>query len=220
MKPGRCGSTHFLDNISGSPEHWLLRLLNLESGLNDGLALPVIVPLLALISADNPDLLKVLGDVGLGIGLGVVVPALAIWLMQPGFLKTVSIYQSLIGFAIGLLVLSLSSLVGANQFLAAFTAGITIARLNPQVKEQFHRFGEAITELLKLLALLIFGAILGPGLFTGVGPGGYLFGVLVLVLVRPVALGIALLGTRLSWQEWLAGGWFGPKGFSRYFMLC
>lgn len=195
----------------------LRHLLNLESGFNDGLALPVIVLLLALISADNPDLLKVLGDVGLGIGLGVVIPALVIWMMKLSFLKAVSVYQPLLGFATGLLVLSLSSLVGANQFLAAFAAGITVGTLSPRLKEQFHRFGETITELLKLSALFIFGAILEPGLFTGVGLWGYLFGVLVLVLVRPVTLGIALLGTRLSWQEWLAGGWFGPKGFSSVF---
>jgi NhaP-type Na+/H+ or K+/H+ antiporter len=195
----------------------LRHLLNLESGLNDGLALPVIIPLLALIQADQPDLLRVLGEVVWGIGLGIIVPALAIWLMKLPFFEAVSVYRPLQVFAIGLLVLSLSSLLSANEFLAAFAAGITIATLNDDLREQFAEFGETITELLKLSALLVFGALLNPAMLTEISLGGYLFALLALLLVRPIALAIAFIKSKISWQEWLVGGWFGPKGFSSVF---
>ena len=44
--------------------------------------------------------------------------------------------------------------------------------------------------------------------------GGWLFAAAMLLLVRPVALAVALAGSRLSWREWTAAAWFGPKGFA------
>jgi NhaP-type Na+/H+ or K+/H+ antiporter len=43
---------------------------------------------------------------------------------------------------------------------------------------------------------------------------GYIFAFLVLLVVRPLAIGVALLGSRIGWPERLAAGWFGPKGFA------
>jgi NhaP-type Na+/H+ and K+/H+ antiporter len=69
--------------------------------------------------------------------------------------------------------------------------------------------------LLKLLALLVFGALISSRfLGTHVLWTGYLFAFLVLVAVRPLALAIALGGSDLGWRAWIAAAWFGPKGFS------
>ena len=123
-------------------------------------------------------------------------------------------YAPLYAFAIGLLVLSVTSILHANEFLAAFAAGITVATIGDEIREAFHRFGELVAELLKLAALLVFGILMSPQSLAEIPWMGYAFAVLVLVAVRPLALLIALAGSHLAWREWAAAAWFGPKGFA------
>ena len=78
-----------------------------------------------------------------------------------------------------------------------------MATIGPKVREAFHRFGELVAELLKLAALLVFGALMSPQFLMEIPWTGYVFAVLVLLAVRPIALGIALFGSRLGWCEWV-----------------
>jgi NhaP-type Na+/H+ or K+/H+ antiporter len=55
---------------------------------------------------------------------------------------------------------------------------------------------------------------MSPPFLAEVPLPGYVFALLVLFLARPLALAIALLGSRLDWREWVAAAWFGPKGFA------
>lgn len=105
-------------------------------------------------------------------------------------------------------------LTGANLFLAAFAAGIIVATVGPEVRNSFRRFGELVRELLKLFAILLFGALISPAFLMDIGLAGYLFALLALLAVRPLALGIALVGSGLARREWVAAAWFGPKGFA------
>lgn len=190
-------------------------LLNVESGLNDGLALPIVLVLLNVVEATQVQLVSVLGDLALGVALGVSLPWVVLRLERNRFFSPTTTYEPLNAFALGLLILAVASLTSANLFLAAFTAGVTVATVSPQVRNAFNRFGELVTELLKLFALLIFGALISPGaLGTQVPVRGYIFAFLVLLVVRPLAIGVALLGSRIGWPERLAAGWFGPKGFA------
>lgn len=193
----------------------LRRLLNVESGLNDGLALPLVMAMLAAMGARDVRMDILLGDVGLGIALGVAIPWLAIRLAQSRFFSAAHIYEPLHAFAVGLVVLAVASLTHANEFLAAFAAGMTMATVGPQLQEAFHDFGEIVTELLKLAALLVFGTLISFDLLAGeISLYGYLFAMMVLVVVRPLAFGLALLGSPLNWHERVAAAWFGPKGFA------
>ncbi len=192
----------------------LRQLLNVESGLNDGLALPVVLVLLAAVSTTQSSSTKVLGELALGIGIGIVVPYVTLKIETlPGF-GAAGRYQPLNAFAIGLLVLGLCEVTHANPFLAAFAAGSTVASVSPEARASFQGFGELVTELLKLAALLVFGALLTPAVLGRVPIGGYLLAVLVLVLVRPVALVLSLLGSKIDRREWAVAAWFGPKGFA------
>jgi NhaP-type Na+/H+ and K+/H+ antiporter len=131
------------------------------------------------------------------------------------FFAATSLYVPLHAFAIGLLVLAVTVLTHVNEFLAAFVAGVTVATVGQQMREAFLAFGELVTELLKLAALLIFGALVSfEFVHSEVWLGEYLFAALVLLGVRPVALSLALLGSGLNWREWLTVAWFGPKGFA------
>jgi NhaP-type Na+/H+ or K+/H+ antiporter len=149
-----------------------------------------------------------------GVVLGVAVPWAAITLERASHLSRTAVYEPLNAFAIGSVVLSLASLTNANEFLASFFAGTTIASISTEVRESFHRFGDLVTELLKLAALMVFGVAVSPQTFADLGVGTYVFIVLVLIVARPVAIGLALLGADIDRREWLAAAWFGPKGFA------
>lgn len=193
----------------------LRHLLNVESGLNDGLALPVVLVMLKFMGATEVAVVIVLAELALGIALGVLVPWIVLRLQRIEPLSPGTAHEPLNGFAPGLVVLALASLTQANQFLAAFTAGVTIATVSPKVRDAFRQFGDLVTELVKLSALFIFGALISPEVLGAqLGAMDYAFALLSLIAVRPLALGIALLGSRLGWREWIAAVWFGPKGFS------
>ncbi len=189
-------------------------VLNLESGLNDGLALPIVVLLLGLIKRNGPSLGTIGFELALGIAVGVIIPWVGIRLEESRFFQAVGLFQPLNAFAIGLLVLAVSYISTANLFLAAFAAGVSVATFSASVRESFEQFGELVTELLKLAALLLFGALIAPHLFSPLPGWQYVFAVLALFAVRPVAIWLSLVRTELGRGEVLTVGWFGPKGFA------
>jgi NhaP-type Na+/H+ or K+/H+ antiporter len=189
-------------------------LLNVESGVNDGIALPLVLIFLALASKAPINAGSLAGEVALGIALGVAVPWTVLKLEKTRFFSVAPRYEAFDAFAIGLLLLALASLTHANEFLAAFAGGVTIASTHPEIRDQFRDFGERLTELFKLAALLIFGTLISPQFLAEIQWNGYLFAFLALIAVRPVALSIALFGAGLEWREWLTVAWFGPRGFA------
>jgi NhaP-type Na+/H+ or K+/H+ antiporter len=189
-------------------------LLNVESGINDGLALPIVLALLGIIGHQDTKFVVLGGELAWGVALGVLVPLLICRLEQSHFFGVAKPYEPLLAFAIGLFVVSLAAATHENIYLAAFAAGITIASTRPDLRDDFHQFGELLAELFKLGATLVFGAMISLSYFYGTGAGGCVFAVLALVLARPAALFIALWGSRLDWRERVTAAWFGPKGFA------
>lgn len=192
----------------------LKHLLNVESGVNDGLALPLVLVCLSVIGHYEAGYAGLATELLLGIAIGVVVPWLACWFRRSRFLGVSKSYEPLFAVAIGLLVLAIASISHANIFLAAFSAGVTVASVRPALREEFHRFGELVTELLKLATLLVFGALISPQFFREMHAPDYLFAILALLLARPISMLIALWKSELDWRERLTAGWFGPKGFA------
>jgi sodium/hydrogen antiporter len=193
----------------------LRHLLNVESGVNDGLALPFVVVLLA-VAADSDDLhlTMISWELLLGIAIGIAVPWVAIRLERTRWFAVSPQYAPLNAVAIGLLVLALGKATHANLFLAAFAAGVTVATVGRKEREAFEQFGELVAEILKLAALLVFGALLTPAFFGGFGWREWVFAVLALILARPLALWVSFLGAGLDRREQFAAMWFGPKGFA------
>ncbi len=193
----------------------LRRLLSVESGLNDGLALPVVVILLGVAGPDEgPGVLTIAAELAGGVALGIVLPLLIQLLLQIPGLGAVPRLQPLGPLAVGLLLYAIADLTGANAYLAAFVGGAVVARLNPRAQERFAELGDQLAELAKFAALLVFGALLTPQLVTSIGWGGWVVAVLALVVVRPASLLLSLARTELGRRERLAAAWFGPKGFA------
>jgi NhaP-type Na+/H+ and K+/H+ antiporter len=142
------------------------------------------------------------------------VPWLATRIERSRFFGVSKKYEPFFAFAVGLIVFAVAVLTGANEYLAVFAAGVTLASTRPGVQEEFSEFGEQVSELLKLAALLVFGALITPQFLREVPLSGYAFALLALVLPRTGALWLALLGGKIAWRDKLAAMWFGPRGFA------
>jgi sodium/hydrogen antiporter len=193
----------------------LRHLLNVESGVNDGLALPFVIVFLAVAAgSDNLHLGELALEVSLGLVLGVVIPVGAILLERTRFFAASTAYEPLNALAIGLLVLAVAQVTHANLFLAAFAGGITVATFGPRQRMAFEHFGEHIAELFKLAALLVFGALISLPFLAEISWTGWLFAILAIFVARPLALWVSFLRSGLDLREQAAAMWFGPKGFA------
>ncbi|MFG2309864.1 cation:proton antiporter [Streptomyces sp. NPDC048566] len=196
----------------------LRQLLNVESGVNDGLALPVVLILIAAAGPTAGTIEASPGRIGLelllGLVFGIVLPLLVNGLVRLPLLGAEPKLQPLLPLATGIILYATCHLTHANPYLAAFSAGAVLAHVSPEAGSSFEPLGEALAELAKFAALLVFGALLTPGLFGDLSWGGYVAVILAIVLIRPASLLISLVGTTIPRKERLVAAWFGPKGFA------
>ncbi|MFF8601092.1 cation:proton antiporter [Streptomyces sp. NPDC015232] len=196
----------------------LRELLNVESGINDGLALPVVLILIAAAGPTAGHAEASFGTIGLELGLGlafgVLLPLLVNGLVRLPLLGAEPKLQPLLPLATGIILYGACHLTHANPYLAAFSAGAVLAAVSPESQKAFEPLGESLAELAKFAALLVFGALLTPQLFGDLSIGGYAAVVLAIVLIRPASLLLSLWGTRIDRREKLVAAWFGPKGFA------
>jgi sodium/hydrogen antiporter len=193
--------------------------LNLESGLNDGIALPAVLAFTAA-AAGTDDFVWwqfVLQDVLVGLVSGLAVAFVASRLMPRGRAlgHAISSHQkALYGLGVAFTAYGIATLPPeGNGFIAVFVAAIALGIWRPDVRECFEAQSEDIVEIVKLGVFVVFGAIITlDGLF---GDGWAAVGIVAftLLVARPVAVFVALAGTS---QVDTAGkafmAWFGPKG--------
>lgn len=191
----------------------LRHLLNIESGINDGIALPFIVILVAIAKNDSPHYGHVALELIGGVFIGIVIPVVAIFLEKSKLFATSKRFAPLHIVGIGILVFGVCGATGANPFLAAFAAGIACRSAGMNLAKEFSRFGDDVGEIVKLFAVLIFAMQFGH-LNIGI-PGAYIFfGLLVVFISRPIAILLALTPNELTRPELYSAMWFGPKGFA------
>ena len=192
----------------------LRRLLNVESGLNDGLALPFVLIFLAMAKHENSHISTVLLELVLGLAIGIGIAALVALAWRSKILTAEPRLQPLGPVAIAVVVYAMCHLTHANPYLAAFAAGSTLATLDHVAAESFEPFGDLLSELTKFAALLVFGTLITPNRLSHLGWQGWLLAVVAIVLVRPASMLISLLRTPMPRSERLTAAWFGPKGFA------
>ena len=99
-----------------------------------------------------------------------------------------------------------------NGFIAVFVAAIVLGVRRPDLRLHFERRADEIVEIVKLGIFLVFGSLLTLHALTREGLPALVFVAVVFLLARPVAVFVALLGTRTDRPTRLFMGWFGPKG--------
>jgi sodium/hydrogen antiporter len=189
--------------------------LNLESGLNDGLALPAVLAFSAALRVGEDDFewwKFVLQDVTLGFGFGIAMGYVASRLLPrhgiPDHQR--SLFALGAGFATYGVAVGLPP--AGNGLIAVFVCAITLGIRRPDLRVTFEERADDIVEIVKLGVFVVFGALLTlDGLF-GDGLAALAIVAVALLVARPVAVWTALIGTRTpaDWTWFMA--WFGPKG--------
>jgi NhaP-type Na+/H+ or K+/H+ antiporter len=197
------------EEIPGRVRH----LLNVESGVNDGLALPFVLLLLALPGQRNVPLLPLLGEVAGGLVIGVAIAATAGFVRRLRVFSVARSHEPLLPFAIAIVILSAARVLEWNIYLAGFAGGMTMATCDEVAREEFHDVGERLSEVLKLAAVLLVAITVSP-LIPTVTWRVLAFSAIVLTVARIVPILVALIGSGLTWPERLVAAWFGPKGFA------
>jgi NhaP-type Na+/H+ or K+/H+ antiporter len=192
----------------------LRRLLNVESGVNDGLALPFVLVFLATATGADAALPTIALELVAGIVLGIMLPLVVTALFRLPLLGAEPKLQPLGPLALAITLYALCHITHANAYLAAFGAGMTLATVAPTAAHAFEQFGELVSELTKFAAVLVFGALLTPAFFADLTLGEWAVALLALILVRPASVLVSLWLAPLSRRERLAAAWFGPKGFA------
>jgi NhaP-type Na+/H+ or K+/H+ antiporter len=198
--------------------------LNVESGLNDGICLPLFLFVLACFGAGGYGhaeggwfwplfALKqlVFGPLA-GIAVGIFGGKLAGHFSEKGWMD--EDFQRLSGLVLAFGAFGLAELFGGNGFIAAFIAGLSLGMCEGTVKERMHAFGETEGELFALLIFLIFGEAVIIKALAELTWNTILYALLSLTLFRmlPVALSVGASGIRPSTTAFL--GWFGPRGIA------
>jgi NhaP-type Na+/H+ or K+/H+ antiporter len=194
--------------------------LNVEAGLNDGLAMPLFTLFLGLAAATDPFvpgdwLIYTVEQIFFGLLIGIITGWLGGWLIgeagNRGWIDE-SIQQ------LGLLALALISyggavFLGGNGFIAAFTGGLMVKRGFEDAKFHTSEFSEAWGQLLNYFVFFIFGMIAAK-LLPQFNRATLLFAILSLTVVRMLPVAVAMIRTRLSSASVIFMGWFGPRGLA------
>jgi NhaP-type Na+/H+ or K+/H+ antiporter len=197
--------------------------LNVESGLNDGIVLPVVLVLAALASM-SAEMTRSASDWGrfaamqvtlgplVGIAVAWVGNKLLKWSTAKGWMEPP--FERLTGLALALLAFACAEHVGGNGFIAAFVAGMMLGQWTRGRCEWLYDFLDAEGQLLMLLVFLAFGvSFVAPALETA-SWRSLAYAILSLTVIRMVPVAIALIGTGLRFPTVLFLGWFGPRGLA------
>lgn len=194
--------------------------LNLESGLNDGLALPPVLALSAALavggSRDFVWWRFVLQDVGLGLAFGLALGLLASVLLPRGAYtrEAMPAHQRAL-YALGVAFATYGIAVlppHGNGYIAVFVCAIVLGVRRPDVRHYVAQRSDDVIEIVKLGIFVVFGSLLTlHGLFAD-GLSAVALVAVALLLARPIAVWVALAGLRVDWATKAFMSWFGPRG--------
>lgn len=195
--------------------------LNVESGLNDGIALPVVLIFAFLAGApqsgSEQDWLPFgAKQIVLGPLAGIAVGGAGAWLLDlaSGRGWTTESYEGPAILGLAFLAYSGSELIGGNGFIAAFVSGLVFGNVVRGRCGFIFEFAEAEGNFLVLLTFLIFGAAILPTAFGAVDWAVLLYAVLSLTAIRMIPIAISLIGSGLRPATVAFLGWFGPRGLA------
>ncbi len=196
--------------------------LNVESGLNDGIAVPFVM-LFASLAAVRPETATAthwvafwITQVTLGPFAGIAVGLAGGWAIEAATRHgwVTESFMKLSGIAFAILAWAGAGVIGGNGFIAAFVCGMTIGASTSCVKPSIQEFGETEGQLLSLVAFFLFGAsFVLPALRDATGMQ-WCYAALSLTVIRMVPVAISLIGSGTRTATTCFIGWFGPRGLA------
>jgi len=196
------------------------RLLNVESGLNDGIATPFVNLFLAgavsTEAAQPAGLGAAVRELLVGAGVGVGVGLAGGWLLTRAVAAgwSAPAFRPLVALGLALLAYALALHWNGNGFVAAFLAGMSFGSIVRVGLEEVVLFAERVGGFLALMVWLIFGAVMVVPGFRAASWQDYVFAVLALTVLRMVPVALSLVGSGLDRATVALVGWFGPRGLA------
>ncbi len=190
--------------------------LNLESGLNDGLALPFVLFFLVLAEPGGnagTEALKLLGEAAFGAFVGTCLGLAGGRLHRhlPGGGITAR-YEGIFAVGFGLAAFGVADVTVGNGLIAAFVCGIVMGFTEHEIPDGFVDFAENVSAIAQVITFFAFGALIAGTSFGGSILALVLFIAGALLVVRPLAILIAFAKSRFDRDEVGFIAWFGPKG--------
>jgi NhaP-type Na+/H+ or K+/H+ antiporter len=196
------------------------RLINLESGLNDGIATPFVLVAVAGAGTAAHEAMtgpgEAVAELALGLVVGVVVGGVGGWLVRLASRRG-WVAEGFAGPAVlALAVCAYASAIAlhGNGFIAAFTAGLAFAGTARRSGAPLVPFVEETGDLVSLLVWLAFGAVAVAPMFEHLTWQLVVYAVLSLTVIRMAPVALALTGAKLGWATTAFVGWFGPRGLA------
>lgn len=202
--------------------------INVESGLNDGIALPPILLCVAVLAGDPARQLGsgfwsnflftqlIYGPV-MGAAVGWLGGLLVDWAARRGWMNDT--FQRLASAALAMLAYAAAEEVHGNGFIAAYFAGLLLGVRSHAVRERLQEFGEAEGQQLALFIFLLFGLILVPAALPHWDSRAWIYAVLSLTVIRMLPVALGLVGSGLDRPSVGFIGWFGPRGIASILYL-
>lgn len=202
--------------------------INVESGLNDGIALPPILICIAVLSGSSGEKMDAaywLTFVAKQFVFGPVIGGLVGWLggklvdrsSRRGWMNHT--FQQLTSLALAIIAFTLAESVHGNGFIAVYFAGMLLGTQTESIRERMREFGEAESQVMVLFIFLLFGMLLVPLSFPFWDWRTVLYAVLSLTVIRMIPVAIGLIGSGLSMPTVWFIGWFGPRGIASVLYL-
>ena len=198
------------------------RALNVESGLNDGLATPFVTLFLAIAVSEESSgtqgwAVAALTQIGVAVLAALAVGLGGGWLVSRarshGWTSPVS--EQLAVLTLAVLAYTGSVAVGGNGFVAAFLGGLLFGRATKRGLDGPVEFSETVGLFMSFFVWTLFGALcVGPVLAGQTSWPAIGYAVLSLTVVRMLPVTLSLLGLGLHLGTWLFMGWFGPRGLA------
>ncbi len=206
--------------------------LNVESGVNDGLAVPAVAILTAVALGESRTTASWAGfvsqQIGGGIAVGLTAGGAAIWLLREARRRDWADgrYEQLATFLVPMIALFGAEAVEGNSFIAAFVAGLTFGAFGAtaarasgddvqiELPERLGEFTEDASQLMGLVAFFVFGNVLVVDSFDHISVPIVVCAVMMLTVGRMVPVWVALIGTSMRAPSRLFVGWFGPRGLA------
>jgi NhaP-type Na+/H+ or K+/H+ antiporter len=197
--------------------------LNVESGLNDGICVPILFVFLALAASAGIDgntpmlVLKLVAqEIGIGIGVGVGLTLLGMWLLKifddrEWISET---WRQLPVVALAVSCFALSQQLGGSGFIASFVGGMLFGGVEKGRKHKLMLAAEGTGDTFALITWVIFGAAVVGQSFKYFSWEIVLYAFLSLTIVRILPVFLVLGGMNLRTDERLFIGWFGPRGLA------
>ncbi len=196
----------------------LRRGLLVESGLNDGIAVPVVVTGIALSSMMEGEggllfgVLQITVGPVVGVACGWAGGRLLDWARARDFVAESQ--AGLVGLAIAALSYALAEVAHGNGFISVFVSGMTIGAVAPSACTRIHTFVEREGQVLVFLVFTFVGCLYAFPAIRDATAAHWLYAALSLTVVRMVPVALALMGSGLhSWSRVIAA-WFGPRGIA------